>query len=94
MGRPAWHGNLARIIHDASGAGEDTRVSQSTLPSALRDTVSECLKVHAFESPSRFARTVVNNSGYACWEGSCNDRTDLLGFETGTLPTCALWLQL
>jgi hypothetical protein len=49
--------------------------------------------LHAFESPSRFARTVVY-SGYALWEGSCNDRTDLLRFEIRTLPTCASWLQL
>lgn len=55
MGRPAWHGNLALIIHDASAAIGDTRVSQAIPPSALRDTVEVCLKLHAFESPSRFA---------------------------------------
>ena len=55
MGRPGWHGNLARIIHGPSGAGGDARVSQTILPSALRDTVEVCLMLHAFESLSRFA---------------------------------------
>lgn len=69
MGRPAWHGNLALIIHDASAAIGDTRVSQAIPPSALRDIEQVCLKLHTVECPSRFATNCRKYTGYALWRG-------------------------